>query len=75
LNLINPPDSGDGTLTLDEASLLYQAFFSVDEPIDVAGLPQRFLATRKLAALKEKHPMRGYDAEDVPPSLLYRYLG
>src|SRR5690242_1382525 len=63
LSVAKEPAPGDGTLTLAEATLLYRAFFSPDEQIDLSNLRRRFLATNKLAALNEDRPVRGRELD------------
>lgn len=75
LNIIKEPATGDGTLTLAEASLLYRAFFSPDEQIDLSNLRRRLLATNRLEATEESRPVRGKELEWRRISRVYRYLG
>lgn len=75
LSMVKEPAPGDGTLTLAEATLLYRAFFSPDEQIDLSNLRRRFLATNKLAALNEDRPVRGRELDWRRVSRAYRYLG
>ncbi len=74
LSVIKEPATGDGTLTLAEASLLYRAFFSSEEQIDLSNLRRRFLATNRLEALSEERPVRGREVEWRRVSRVYRYL-
>lgn len=69
------PGSGDGTLTLAEAALLYRAFFPEGEQIDLSNLRRRFLATNKLQVLEEERPVRGRETDWRRVSRAYRYLG
>jgi hypothetical protein len=75
LSVIKEPPVGDGILTLAEASLLYRAFFPLDEQIDLSSLRRRFLATNKLDAIDEERPVRGREVEWRRVSRAYRYLG
>lgn len=74
LNVIREPASGDGSLTLAEATLLYRAFFPPDEPIDLSNLRRRFLATNHLYPLEEERPVRGRETDWRRVSRVYRYL-
>ncbi|HJT59138.1 MAG TPA: hypothetical protein VJ761_21710 [Ktedonobacteraceae bacterium] len=67
------PATGDGTLTLAEATLLYKAFFPPDEPIDLSNLRRRFLATNRLEALDEERPVRGKELDWRRVSRAYHY--
>ena len=67
--------SGDGTLTLAEAALLYKAFFPPNEQIDLSNLRRRFLATNQLVALDEERPVRGKEFDWRRVSKAYRYTG
>jgi hypothetical protein len=67
--------SGDGTLTLAEAALLYKAFFPPTEQIDLSNLRRRFLATNRLEALDEERPVRGKELDWRRVSRAYRYIG
>lgn len=67
--------SGDGTLTLAEAALLYKAFFPPTEQIDLSNLRRRFLATNRLEALDEERPVRGKELDWRRVSKTYRYIG
>lgn len=67
--------SGDGTLTLAEAALLYKAFFPPTEQIDLSNLRRRFLATNRLEALDEERPVRGKELDWRRVSKAYRYIG
>ncbi|HZU69636.1 MAG TPA: hypothetical protein VFA09_20350 [Ktedonobacteraceae bacterium] len=71
---MNEPATGDGTLTLAEATLLYKAFFPLDEQIDLSNLRRRFLATNRLEALDEERPVRGKELDWRRVSRTYRYL-
>ena len=71
---IEPP-SGDGTLTLAEAALLYKAFFPSTEQIDLSNLRRRFLTTNLLEALDEDRPVRGKELDWRRVSKAYRYHG
>ena len=75
LSVVKEPGVGDGTLTLAEATLLYRAFFSPDEQIDLSNLRRRFLATGKLEPLNEERPVRGRELDWRRVSRAYRYLG
>lgn len=75
LSVVKEPAVGDGILTLAEASLLYRAFFPLDEQIDLSSLRRRFLATNKLDAIEEERPVRGREVEWRRVSRAYRYLG
>jgi hypothetical protein len=75
LSVIQEPASGDGVLTLAEASLLYRAFFSQDEQVDLSNLRRRFLATNRLEMLDEDRPVRGREVEWRRVSKAYRYMG
>lgn len=75
LSVVKEPAVGDGILTLAEASLLYRAFFPLDEQIDLSSLRRRFLATNKLDAIDEERPVRGREVEWRRVSRGYRYLG
>jgi hypothetical protein len=74
LGVIKEPATGDGVLTLAEASLLYRAFFSDDERVDLPNLRRRFLATNRLELLDEDRPVRGRELEWRRVSKAYRYL-
>ena len=69
------PLSGDGTLTLAEAALLYKAFFPSTEQIDLSNLRRRFLTTNLLEALDEDRPVRGKELDWRRVSKAYRYHG
>lgn len=75
LNVVKEPATGDGILTLAEAALLYRAFFSADEQIDLSNLRRRFLATNKLEPVNEERPVRGRELDWRRVSRAYRYLG
>jgi hypothetical protein len=70
---LKEPQTGDGTLTLAEATLLYRAFFPADEQIDLSNLRRRFLNTNKLAAINEERPVRGRELDWRRVSRAYRY--
>ncbi len=69
------PATGDGILTLAEATLLYRAFFPSEEPIDLSNLRRRFLATDTLEQLNEERPVRGREMDWRRVSRAYKYLG
>jgi hypothetical protein len=69
------PPSGDGTLTLAEAALLYRAFFPPNEQIDLSNLRRRFLSTNLLEALDEERPVRGKELDWRRVSKAYRFIG
>ena len=71
---IEPP-SGDGTLTLAEAALLYTAFFPPTEQIDLSNLRRRFMTTNRLEPLDEERPVRGKELDWRRVSKAYRYHG
>jgi hypothetical protein len=71
----NDPLSGDGTLTLAEAALLYKAFFPPTEQIDLSNLRRRFLTTNRLEVLDEERPVRGKELDWRRVSKAYRYIG
>jgi hypothetical protein len=73
LDVLREPAAGDGVLTLAEATLLYRAFFPVDEQIDLSNLRRRFLATNRLEALDEERPVRGRELDWRRVSRAYRY--
>jgi len=73
LGVVREPASGDGVLTLAEATLLYRAFFPVDEQIDLSNLRRRFLATNRLEALNEERPVRGRELDWRRVSRAYHY--
>lgn len=74
LSVIKEPSTGDGILTLAEASLLYRAFFASDDSLDLSKIRRRFLATNRLDALSEDRPVRGRESEKRRVSRAYRYL-
>jgi hypothetical protein len=74
-SMVEEPESGDSTLTLAEAALLYKAFFPADEQIDLSNLRRRFLATNRLEALNEERPVRGKELDWRRVSKVYRYNG
>jgi hypothetical protein len=71
--LLKEPVTGDGILTLAEATLLYKAFFPPDEQIDLSNLRRRFIATNHLEALDEERPVRGKELDWRRVSRAYRY--
>lgn len=73
LGVLREPAAGDGLLTLAEATLLYRAFFPVDEQIDLSNLRRRFLATNRLEALDKERPVRGRELDWRRVSRAYRY--
>jgi hypothetical protein len=73
LSVVKEPETGDGVLTLAEASLLYRAILAPDEPIDLTNLRRRFLATNRLEAINEDRPVRGREVEWRRVSRAYRY--
>jgi hypothetical protein len=75
LNVIREPATGDGVLTLAEATLLYRAFFPEEERVDLSNLRRRFLATNRLEMLDGDRPVRGREVEWRRVSKAYRYLG
>ena len=75
LSMHKEPFSGDGTLTLAEAALLYKAFFPPTEPIDLSNLRRRFLTTNRLEVLDEERPVRGKELDWRRVSKAYRYIG
>ena len=75
LSVVKKPAVGDGILTLAEATLLYRAFLSPDEQIDLSSLRRRFIATNTLQAIDEERPVRGREVEWRRVSRAYRYLG
>ncbi len=74
-SLQKEPLSGDSTLTLAEAALLYKAFFPLSEQIDLSNLRRRFLSTNRLEALEEERPVRGKELDWRRVSKAYRYHG
>jgi hypothetical protein len=74
LSVIKEPAIGDGILTLAEATLLYKAFFPIDEQIDLSNLRRRFLSTNLLEPLDEERPVRGRELDWRRVSRAYRYL-
>lgn len=74
-NVIKEPATGDGILTLAEATLLFRAFFPPDEQIDLSNLRRRFLATNKLVVTDEERPVRGRELDWRRVSRAYRYVG
>jgi hypothetical protein len=73
ISKLKGPETGDGTLTLAEATLLYRAFFPADEQIDLSNLRRRFLATNRLERLDEERPVRGRELDWRRVSRAYRY--
>jgi hypothetical protein len=73
MSVVRVPPAGDGILTLAEATLLYRAFFSPDEQIDLSNLRRRFLSSRRLEALDEERPVRGKELDWRRVSRAYRY--
>lgn len=73
LGILKEPLTGNGNLTLAEATLLYRAFFAVDEQVDLPGLRRRFLATAQLEPLAHDRPVRGKEQEWRRVSKVYRY--
>ncbi len=69
------PTTGDGILTLAEATLLYRAFFPSEEQIDLSNLRRRFLATDTLEQLNEERSVRGREMDWRRVSRAYKYLG
>jgi len=68
------PVTGNGILTLAEATLLYRAFFPPDEQIDLSNLRRRFLATGALEQIDEERPVRGREMDWRRMSRAYKYL-
>lgn len=68
------PKTGDGTLTLAEAALLYRAFFPSDEQIDLSNLRRRFMATNQLIPVDEERPVRGRESDWRRISRAYRFV-
>src|SRR6266496_494874 len=75
LSMLKEPLTGDSTLTMAEATLLYKAFFPPTEQIDLSNLRRRFLATNRLEALDEERPVRGKELDWRRVSKAYRYNG
>jgi hypothetical protein len=73
MGILKEPATGDGILTLAEATLLYRAFFPADEQIDLSNLRRRFLATNRLEPLDEERPVRGRELDWRRVSRAYRY--
>ena len=73
LGIVREPATGDGILTLAEATLLYKTFFPPDEQIDLSNLRRRFLAINRLEALDEQRPVRGRELDWRRVSRAYRY--
>ena len=71
--ILKEPKSGDGMLTLAEATLLYRAFFPADEQIDLSNLRRRFLSMNKLAPTNEERPVRGREMDWRRVSRAYSY--
>jgi hypothetical protein len=74
-NVLKEPSTGNGTLTLAEAALLYRGFFPADEQIDLSNLRRRFLATSRLEILDEERAVRGRELDWRRVSRAYRYHG
>jgi len=68
------PTTGNGILTLAEATLLYRAFFPSDEQIDLSNLRRRFLATNTLEPMNEERSVRGREMDWRRVSRVYKYL-
>ena len=68
------PATGNGILTLAEATLLYRAFFPPDEQIDLSNLRRRFLATETLELMNEERPVRGREMDWRRVSRVYKYV-
>jgi hypothetical protein len=75
LSMQAEPPTGDGTLTLAEAALLYKSFFPPTEQIDLSNIRRRFLTTNRLEALDEERPVRGKELDWRRVSKAYRYIG
>ena len=73
-NVYKEPMTGDGILTLAEATLLYRAFFPLDEQIDLSNLRRRFLATNTLEPIDEERPVRGREMDWRRVSRAYKYV-
>ncbi|HYL44693.1 MAG TPA: hypothetical protein VEU97_15020 [Ktedonobacteraceae bacterium] len=73
MSILKEPATGDGILTLAEATLLYRAFFPADEQVDLSNLRRRFLATNRLEPLDEERPVRGRELDWRRVSRAYRY--
>lgn len=73
MGILKEPATGDGILTLAEATLLYRAFFPADEQVDLSNLRRRFLATNRLEPLDEERPVRGRELDWRRVSRAYRY--
>ena len=73
MSIFKEPSSGDGKLTLAEAALLYRAFFTPEEQIDLSNLRRRFLATNYLKPLDEERPVRGRELDWRRVSRVYHY--
>ena len=68
------PVTGNGILTLAEATLLYRAFFPLEEQIDLSNLRRRFLATDTLELMNEERPVRGREMDWRRVSRVYKYV-
>jgi len=68
------PSSGDGMVTLAEATLLYRAFFPPDEQIDLSNLRRRFMATNQLVPVEEERPVRGRESDWRRVGRAFRYV-
>lgn len=75
LQKLKEPATGDGVLTLAEATLLYRAFFSAEEQVDLSNMRRRFLATNHLQAVNEERSVRGRELDWRRVSKAYRYTG
>lgn len=73
LGIMKGPKTGNGILTLAEATLLYRAFFPIDEQVDLSNLRRRFLSMNKLAPIDEERPVRGRELDWRRVSRAYRY--
>lgn len=74
LAVLKEPATGNGILTLAEATLLYRAFFPPDEQIDLSNLRRRFIATNRLQPINEERPVRGRELDWRRVSHAYRFL-
>ena len=68
------PTTGDGLVTLAEATLLYRAFFSAEEQIDLSNLRRRFMATNQLMPTDEERPVRGLETDWRRVGRAYRFV-
>ena len=73
MNILKEPAPGNGILTLAEATLLYRAFFPLEEQIDLSNLRRRFLSTNRLVPLDEERPVRGRELDWRRVSRAYHY--